>query len=437
MTQSIAHHQLERAANWLLLLLVVITFGVSAMLLSTMGIKYDEPGGSFLQKLHPASWCAALALGVKILSFRHRSNYIVGLPIRFPGAACFTLGWLLLILFAVVVQHAPITTLVDTFFCSVVFLILFTDADETTRRQIRLIVHGMLFANACIGISEFITHLRLTPFVTGGKIILHDYRSTAILGHPLVNSATTAGYALMLFLGADRTIPWLLRCFLIGVQLVALVAFGGRSAIVFCVVLGAIGFLRPAADLLVGKRFDMRMALFSMLALPLVFGAAAAAASGGYLDNIVERFVDDKGSAYARVVMLQLFDSFSMEELLLGPDPARLDSLMNLLGIEYGIENSWVAFIFMYGGLMSALFVTGFVFLLWDLWRRTGPGATLLMIYLLAQLSSAAGISVKSFLLNQFVIMLLAIVGGARRDQFSEPRPAGAFSALHRPSRAQ
>ncbi len=425
---------LRRVARALTLLMVLMAFGLSAMTLTATGVKYDQPGGSFLQKMHPATWTAALALAANILWRPDRFAYLAGLPVRFPGMAYFAAMWAMMVLFASVVQHAPVTPLIDTFFCAVAFLVLYTDADAPLRRTIRIALHALLFVNACVGIGEFLTHSRLTPFVTGGKAILHDYRSTAILGHPLINAAVSAAYALMLFFGGDRSIGWPLRVALVLVQAAALVTFGGRTAIVLCVALAALGTIRPAAEVLGGRRYDMRIAVLLALTAPLLATAIILAVDSGRLDAFIERFSDDKGSTEARVVMFQLFDYFSIEEILLGPDPERLATLQNTLGIEYGIENSWLGFLFQYGALESIFFITGFLALVWELWRRARSSATLLIVFLLIQVSSAAGISVKSFMFNQFAIMLLAIFGRARADEVVAPQ--GSLAQAFVPRRA-
>ena len=121
---------------------------------------------------------------------------------------------------------SPISPIIDSFLCSIAFLVLYADADDRTRTTLRLALHAFMLVNACIGYFEFVSHMRLTPYVTGGKIILHDYRSTALLGHPLVNSGAGAAYALMLIYGADRSVNWFLRLVLVAVQLGALVTFG-------------------------------------------------------------------------------------------------------------------------------------------------------------------------------------------------------------------
>lgn len=411
----------ERIADTLMLLMVIAVFGVSSMALTAFGVKYDVAGGSLLQKVHPASYLAAAALAARFVARRDRLSWIAGLPARFPGAAYFAAIWIVMFVFASTVQHVPVTPLIDTFLCAFVFLILYSDADEGARRNVRRALHALVFVNACIGIGEYVTHMRLTPFVAGGVAITNDYRSTALFGHPLINSALSAAYILMLYFGGDRSIGPIARTALIGLQAAALVTFAGRTAIVLCAALVLIGSLRPAARLLIGGRFDMRVAMFALALAPLALTLVAALAQQGDFDMLLDRFSDDKGSAQARVVMFQLFDYFSPDEILFGPDQERLASIQRTLGIQYGIENSWLGFVFQYGALMAVFFSAAFGALLWEFWRRSKAGATALVLYFLILLTSATGISVKSLIFDQFGIMLLAIFGPAQR-QASESR---------------
>ena len=419
---------LDRVADALTVLMALVLFGMSAMTLSALGVAYDQSGGSFLQKFHPATYLACLALAVRFVASPNPFGWLVQQTERFPGATYFVTTWVVMIAFAWLVQQAPISPIIDSFLCSIAFLVLYADADDRTRTTLRLALHAFMFVNASIGYFEFVSHMRLTPYVTGGKIILHDYRSTALLGHPLVNSGAGAAYALMLIYGADRSINWFLRLFLIAVQIGALVTFGGRTAIVLCAVLGGLRLLKPALQILGGGRFDMRIALLAALAAPVGIAAVVYLMQRGTFDGLIERFADDKGSSSARVLIFQLFDYFSFDELLFGPDQQRLATIQNTLGIEYGIESSWFGFIFGYGAFMTFFFVIAFAALMWEYWRRSGPGASALFLYILIQLSSAAGISVKTPMFNQFVILLLVFFCDwphARRPQGAPRRSFG------------
>ncbi|MCX7900437.1 MAG: hypothetical protein N2444_10235, partial [Methylocystis sp.] len=188
------------------------------------------------------------------------------------------------------------------------------------------------------------------------------------------------------------------------------------------VAFASIQLLRWTLELLCGRRFDLRAALIGAIALPAVIGGIFVTAQSGSLDAFVERFIDDKGSARARALMFQLYDFFPIDELLFGPDPARLAWVQNSLGIEYGIENSWLGLAFQYGALMALFFIAGFFALIWEFWRRSAPGAAIPIAFHLTLLSSASGVSVKTFMFNQFAILLLAFFGRRSEETASERR---------------
>jgi hypothetical protein len=410
-----------RATKGLTFLAVTASFCVSPMLLTAIGVNYEGVGGNPLVKIHPANWIFAVALLSNWLSKRDPVRYVSELPRAFPGALLFLAMEILTLVFATLVQHVPATLLVDTFFAATAMLVLYDDLDESTRAGLRLLAHLILFINACVGIVEFFTQTRLTPYVVAGIPVLHDYRSTALFGHPLLNSGTTAAYILMLFLGGHPRGRPFLKLALILVQSMALIAFGGRTAIVLLGIFLAAGSLPTIAGILNGRRFNQRAGLAFVLGLPTILVASVAAASNGVFTNFVERFVDDKGSAQARVVIFDLFNYFSLEEILLGPDPQRLASLQTTLGIEYGIENSWLDFVFRYGAVATAFFVLGLLALLGDFMRRARPRSILLVVYFLMLVSSSASISVKSFAFNQFAILLLVLFGREAEPAIARP----------------
>jgi len=407
------------AAKWLATLGIVASFCISPMALTAVGVNYDTLGGNPLLKLHPANWLFAMALASNLLAQRDPVGYLSDLPRAFPGALLFALMAAFTVAFATLVQHAPMMPLVDTFFAATAMLVLHEGVDEATLTRWRWLVHAILFANACVGIIEFLTQTRLTPFVVAGVPVLHDYRSTALFGHPLVNAGTTAGYVLMLFFGGHPAGRPFLKAGLMSLQLVALVAFGGRTAIVLLGLLLAVGSLPTLAGILNGRRFDQRAGIVFVIAAPAILAATVAAASSGLFSNLVDRFEHDRGSAQARLVIFDLFDSFSLEDMLLGPNPERLASLQSTLGIEYGIENSWLGLVFQYGAIITVLFVLGLLALLGEFARRTRPKSVFIVLYFLILASSSASLSVKSFAFNQFAILLLIVFGRGREPSQS------------------
>jgi hypothetical protein len=387
----------------------ITAFVVSAMALQALGVSYEAPGGGALQKLHPATYLAALAVILEAASRPRPLAYLAALPLRFPGAALFAVNLALIVAYAALFQKTPIAPLIDTFAIGAVLLALYEDFSPGERAALRRALHVVMLVNAVLGMAEFALDFRLTPFVAGGRPILGDYRSTALLGHPLLNAGTTTLYAAMLILGADRALRLPLRLVLTTIQLVALVPFGGRTSLTLAIVVVFLAALKPIGETAGGRRFDLRAAIAAAFVIPLAAAAAAAAWFGGALTPLIERFSADRGSAQARVVAFDLFGAFSFQDILVGPDPQRLATLQNTLGIEYGIENSWLGLVFQYGALMTAFFLIGFAALLWELWRRAKSGAWAIMLLFLVQVSSSTGLSVKTLAFNQFAILMLAM----------------------------
>jgi len=415
---------LRAAAHGCAFAAAIAAFVVSAMALQAVGVAYEAPGGGALQKLHPATYLAILALILETASRPRPLAYLAALPLRFPGAALFAVNLGLIVAYAALFQQTPIAPLVDTFVVGAAMLALYEDFSPRERAALRLALHAVMLVNGCLGIAEFAFDFRLTPFVAGGRAILGDYRSTALLGHPLLNAGTTALYAAMLILGADRALRLPLRLVLTTIQLVALVPFGGRTSLILAVVVVCLAALKPVGEAVGGRRFDLRAAVAAAVVIPLAASTAAAAWFGGALAPLIERFSADRGSAQARVVAFDLFDAFSFQDILIGPDPQRLATLQNTLGIEYGIENAWLGLIFQYGALMTAFFVIGFTGLMWELWRRAKSGAWAIVLLFLVQVSSSAGISVKTLAFNQFAILMLAVFDRRAGDEAATRGPA-------------
>ena len=72
---------------------------------------------------------------------------------------------------------------------------------QDDKRRAALIIHAILCANALLGLYEYLSGWRLTPYVAGTLLIEVDWRSTALLGHPLANASVTGSYALILGIG--------------------------------------------------------------------------------------------------------------------------------------------------------------------------------------------------------------------------------------------
>lgn len=396
-------------AEALLAVAVMAVFCLSSMALTAVGISYDSPSGAIWQKLHPATYIAALALAFAIFGQARPLAFLEAKLATLPGAAFFLVLWILLILYAALVQKSPITAVIDPYFIALVALFMHDDLSSGARDFLRRFLHAIFCVNALIGLAELVSRHRLFPYVLMGEEVEGDYRSTALLGHPLLNASSTGAYILCLFLGGDKSLSFPRRALLLLPQILSMIAFGGRTAIVASSFIISFCLLRDFAKVLLGARFDMRLPLGFVIASPLALGFVVFMLFSGALDDLLGRFTDDNGSAEARVIMMKLFDLFEVSDLMLGPRPDLVDSALNTLGIKVGIENTWIALIFQYGALMTGFFAVAMMALFWEVWRRARAGATLLFVFFLIVISSAIGLASKTMMFVEFALTLLFI----------------------------
>ena len=96
-----------------------------------------------------------------------------------------------------------------------------------------------------------------------------------------------------------------------------------------------------------------------------------AALDLGIFDKMLLRFSSDKGSALARFATFNLLSHFDWQELILGPNPVRVNALQAQLGLNYGIENFWISCIVQFGIIHTVLLTIGLVCFFVELLRRS------------------------------------------------------------------
>ena len=122
------------------------------------------------------------------------------------------------------------------------------------------------------------------------------------------------------------------------------------------------------------------------------------------------RFSSDKGSALARFATLDLLSHLDAHEILLGPTVSRANALQNQLGLDYGIENFWIACIVQFGLIHTALMTVALIAFLAMLLRRSSPAAWALMVLIAAIAASSVSFSSKTVQLAQFVLLITVLL---------------------------
>ena len=194
-----------------------------------------------------------------------------------------------------------------------------------------------------LGYYEYFSGHRLIPLTLGDVIVLGEWRSSALLGHPLTASGLIAAYVLAFVLRPALCPPLALRLPWIAFCLASLMAFGGRTSLVTALAIIGLYAGIEAFRLLRGKRVPLPAAIIAICVCFVACAVVFAAFDLGIFDKMLLRFSSDKGSTLARYATFNLLSHFDWNELLLGPNPVRVNALQSQLGLNYCIENFWIS----------------------------------------------------------------------------------------------
>ncbi len=386
---------------------MLLALSLSAMALDAMGLHYERPGGSLLGKIHPATYVILLALlvqlGVSPAPWR-RINSIIA---RQNGSLWFCLTGGLLVAQIVLVQHLPFSPVIDTFLLPIALSILLINADAAQLRRLELLFHVMFAANAMLALFENITGHRLTPYVAGTYVVTHDWRATALFGHPLVNGVLTGTYIILMSFGRLGAMKPALRPFAMALQMAALVAFGARAATTLLVPFLLVAAWGGGRSLLQGRRFPAGVWLATLMLVVMTMVATGFIGYLGYFNRFAERFVNDNGSASARLSLLHIMAAVPWAQLWLAPDQQIVKGLEVLDGSRYGLESLWISFFLTYGILVSLVFFAGLAAFCLDIIRHARKASWLVFIYFFLVATTSVSLSAKTTEFALVVAMVL------------------------------
>ncbi len=393
---------------WLMWLSIAALFLISPMVLYDWGLSYEDVGGSPLEKIHPGSFIAVLALFFQSCAYGF-FNHIKRTLLNNSGLSIFIAVTFLLLIYAIFVQKIPFTPIIDTFGMPIVVFIVLSNTTKINLEKYAVFLHIIFAANALLAIYEYTTGERLTPYVAGTLVVENDWRATSLLGHPLNNAVLTGAYILLLFSKGGTGLKPLPRAAMLLLQFVSMVAFGARASLVVTVLLVFLIIFKNSFTVLLG---NMRTSLSSLsifaLSLPILGAALFGLEEIGFFDRLIERFSEDKGSASARIAMLQLFNYIPLRDILFGPDPDLIETLKGLEGVEAGIESMWVAFVLSYGLVMSCLFFTGLFAFCFNIFKKTKPFTLYVLLFFFIVASTSVSLSAKTPAFGMLIIMLFA-----------------------------
>jgi hypothetical protein len=400
---------------------ILALFLLSGPMLNLLGVPYDAPGGSPLVKIHPASYLSMAALAAWIVTDGGPSAFCARTWHESPGLLVLFLAIGLLTFQVLAVQKTPISQVTDNF---VLTACLFASLVRLGPRELKflaLIVQAVLVVNSLLGYAEVLGGFRLTPLSVNGEVLAWDWRATALLGHPLMNAMATSICLVSLALGAgpfrQRT-----RVLLVLFHFGGLFFFGGRTAIVLSAVALTAIVAFSGARLLLGRRFSLAVAAGVILALTLLIIGAFLAVDGGLIDRIIGRFMDDEGSAMARVAMLSIFRDMSWPEIWFGPNVAAVKAMLPRIGTPLAIESAYVGFVAFYGGFVTLFFLMGLAAFFVELVRRFGSPVLMPLGIYFVMSTAISSFSTKSLELA-LLTTLLVTAFACRRQPVESASP--------------
>jgi hypothetical protein len=394
-------------------LVIFILMGVSNLMLDRFGIRYDVEGGTVLEKMHPAHLLSLLVLLLLFFSNPRPGDFFNRVFSHHKGSLVFLATWLLLLFQIIVVLKQPFTPVIDTFLFPIVMMLVLAYLGFDDRLRLAHLIHFMMLANSLLAIFEVASGWRLTPLMAMGVELTDEWRASALLGHPLANALITGFYLIVIALGGWRGVPWALRPVLFFTSLVAMNAFGGRMAFMALLLFLAVIYLGKSIGTLRGERSPRRNWILAALLIPTFVALLVVGWQLGLFDRFVERFVADKGSASARVVILDIMHNLSWFDILIGPDPALMQTLLRTYGLQFGIESFWLAYILSYGAIVSVIFFIGLFAYLYDVIHSAGTKALWPLLYFFIVSSTYVSLSAKSTDLALAVAMAVLLLSTA------------------------
>src|SRR5258706_7386964 len=172
-----------------------------------------------------------------------------------------------------IVLQRPFTVILDSFLLPVLLYLIIWRLSPLHRKSLVWALHLTVLLNVILGYYEYFSGQRLTALSLGGDmVVMGEWRSSALLGHPLTAAGLVGAYILALILRPALCPPVMLLLPLIAICLGSLMVFGGRTALV--TVLLVIGSFAALAifRILLGGRTPLPAAI---VAICLLFGADA------------------------------------------------------------------------------------------------------------------------------------------------------------------
>ena len=413
------------ALFWWAVLAVFLQFVLTGNLLHAAGINTPI-------KIHPSSLMVLFC----VLYLFLRGN--VPIQVRFresPGLMLFVFGIPLLGLYTIIFNgYSGSMVYIESFWSAGLLTIMLESVNDRRKRLLAKILIALCLIDAFVGIYESLTYTNWFPLVLDPDLLGRaaqadtdvDFRANAFYAHPLTASLVTA---MAIFLIYSMRLRFLVAGPIFSVLLVALLAFGGRTAL-GVTLLASVGYAFYTLLSGILKRdlkLDFVLAVgFAAIVVPIFVTIIVSETTIG--DRIMNTLYYDD-SAKVRATQWAILGRLSLRNWLFGISMVDLSALKYQIGlgtIDTDIENFWLLTFLNLGAIAFIPFLCLFAGFLIHLARQTNSlNGWLLMLSALIIDSASNSLGVKSndlFLEAAFMVAMVGYNGFVRA-----PRPR-AFS---------
>jgi hypothetical protein len=392
---------------WLTCAGVACFFLFSGMFLDAHGWPYSLAGGALPFKIHPGSYFIVTAF-VLLLLRENPVTFFYRLAGSLPGHVIYLAAILGLITYTLArFGTAGASFMIDLHLLPVLVAILLSRFPNQLMANLFIASILVMTLNSSIGIVEYLTHARLTPYSVDGKPVQEVYfRATALLGHPLQNALITAVTMLALPAARDRRV-FVVVCGML--MAMALIAFGGRSALAV-----ALGLLAVSIPVWILRRLTQRDYSYQQFVGGIMAGifltgtALIMFTTLGQGTRVLARLQWDE-SANTRIIGLRILDMVSTSEIVFGIGQQGILERSQRLASYYGIiglENSWLLLMLIFGVVGLLVFLGALIALLRDILKGAPAPAYICVLGYLIIASTNNTLAAKDSSLIQLIILL-------------------------------
>lgn len=395
-----------RIQYYLALVCSLLLFFLGGQALDLLGWAYTSSSGSAITKIHPVTYIAAIGALAALLSLRPVYwRYVVSLPFLL-----FILAAAGLIYRAISIQKSgeigggEASGAIVTWITPALILIILQAVQKDQFNRLAATLRVFFVVNSVMALAERLVGHRFVP----GFLDLEtgESRATALLGHPL-NGALLTGLLIVALVTAPRRgiTPWI-RLPEISLHMLAMFAFGGRSALIltpFILVISAV-FGR--------QRNFGRGGSFFQRAIPL-----AAIAAGimllflkvPFVDETLNRFTQDTRSSGTRDASIKLLNALTSDQLRWGADLSQRTILQTFFGLPHGIELAWISMAVTYGLVATIPVLIALPLLLFSTSSKLDRSAFYMTVLFLVVTGGSLSIASKSLLVAQMIVMIYVL----------------------------